>query len=288
MISIKAAEHVPHDQVGQGVYTIFFTVPKRNGDWSSVLDLRFVNKFIWHHHFHMEALQSVADALQPQEFLTSLDLTDPYLHISIIQCHRKYLRFCVGNLHLQFRALPFGLSIAPRVFTKVLVNPIAFLREQGIHVHPYLDDLLIRSAPLAQAKADTETAITFLWEHGFLLNLAKNELMPRRRIQHLGMVIDTLQSALFLTPDQVKSSSILSCRQDPLMADDTYKATGPSGGEHGSGLVGPVTLKSTTVVPEAIPGSDYSQVQYSDTGSSQGPEQWWTVPTNLNKGSSTM
>lgn len=84
----------------------------------------------------MESLKSVTDALQPGEFMTSLDLTETYLHVPIIPSHRRFLHFCVNGLHFQFKAPPFGLSTAPGVFTKLLVNPVAYLRKEGLHLHP--------------------------------------------------------------------------------------------------------------------------------------------------------
>lgn len=103
----------------------------------------------------MESLHSVTEAVQPQEFMASLDLTEADLHIPILPSHRRYLRFFVGDQHLQFRVLPFGLSMAPRVSTKVLEGPIAFLRQKGIHIHPYSDNLLIRSSSEECARKDT-------------------------------------------------------------------------------------------------------------------------------------
>lgn len=159
LLDIEAVEPVPQGQQGRGVYSIFFTVPKKNGHWRSILDLKFVNKFLRVRHFHMESLRSITGALQKGEFLSSLDLKEAYLHVPILPAHRQFLRFCVGNWHLQFKALPFGLATAPRVFTKVLVGPVAYLRKQGIHVHLYLDDLLIRSSSAGTSRRDTSTVI---------------------------------------------------------------------------------------------------------------------------------
>lgn len=167
------------------------------------MDLKYVNKFIRLHHFHMESLCSITKVHQPREFLTSLDLTEAYLHIPIHPGHRRFLRFCVGEQHLQFKALPFGLSTAPRVYTKVLVNPVSHLRQQGIHVHPYLDDLLIRSTSRHQAQLDTAMVIRCLMEHRFLINRNKSKLMLTQHITHLGMVIDTRCIKIFLTQDRI-------------------------------------------------------------------------------------
>lgn len=97
----------------------------------------------------------------------------------------------MAGMHLQFKVLPFGLSTASRVFTKLLVNAVAHLRQWGIHVHPYLDDLLIQSDSYHKTLRDTHSVMDCLREHGFQLNLAKSELQPSQRIQHLGMILDT-------------------------------------------------------------------------------------------------
>lgn len=99
LLQIDAIELVPKNQEYTGIYSIFFTVPKKNGDWRSVLDLKFINSFIKLKHFHMESLKSITDALQPGEFLTSLDLTEAYLHVPIRPSHRRFLRFCIDHKH---------------------------------------------------------------------------------------------------------------------------------------------------------------------------------------------
>lgn len=93
----------------------------------------------------METLRLITKALQPEEFLTSVGLTDTYFLVPIFPAHRRFLWFYVGRFHLQFRVLPFGLSIAP-VFLNILINPVIRLREESIHIHAYLDNLLSRSS----------------------------------------------------------------------------------------------------------------------------------------------
>ena len=51
-----------------------------------------------------------------------MDLKDAYFHVRVVPAHRQYLRFN------QFKALPFGLSWAPRVFTKTLALLIVWLK----------------------------------------------------------------------------------------------------------------------------------------------------------------
>src|SRR4029434_7684047 len=46
-------------------------------------------------------------------------------HIPIHHRHQRYQRFAFGGIAYQFNALPFGLSLAPRVFTKCVEAAIA-------------------------------------------------------------------------------------------------------------------------------------------------------------------
>ena len=85
------------------------------------------------------------DAFQLNDWAFSLDLTDAYLHISIHRWSRKHLRFTLRGRVYQFKALPFGLSTSPFVFTSLMTVIATFLRRRVITLHPYLDDWLARN-----------------------------------------------------------------------------------------------------------------------------------------------
>lgn len=68
---------------------------------------------------------------------------DAYFHISIHQDLQQMIHFAVGERHFQFVCLPFGLTTAPSIFTKVLVSLIAFLKLEVVLVLHYLDDILV-------------------------------------------------------------------------------------------------------------------------------------------------
>ncbi|KAK7095233.1 hypothetical protein V1264_006669 [Littorina saxatilis] len=92
----------------------------------------------------METPATVRDALRPGDWVTSIDLTDAYFHILILM-DRKWLRFRWGDKAYQFRALPFGLSLAPWIFTMVVRQLCALIRQKGVRLRAYLDDWLILS-----------------------------------------------------------------------------------------------------------------------------------------------
>ena len=94
--------------------------------------------------FQMESLQQVTKLIQQNDFLTSIHLTDAFLHIAILNKHsRKYLRFHWEGQAFQFRTAPFGLSVVPWLFTRVSQDNSPLGMQQDFRVSAYLDDWII-------------------------------------------------------------------------------------------------------------------------------------------------
>ena len=104
-----------------------FVVMKASGSWRAVIDLSLLNLKVLKTSFKMETLQSVLLSVQRGDWMVSLDLKDAYLQVPIHPGSRKYLRFIVFGQVYQFKALCFGLSTAPQVFTRVTALVSTFL-----------------------------------------------------------------------------------------------------------------------------------------------------------------
>lgn len=217
MLRKGAIELVPKRLRGSGVYSRYFLVKKKTGGWRPILDLRRLNKFIKAQKFRMVTLQHVLGQLEEGDFLSSLDLGDAYFHIPILKGHRKFLRFVVQGRHYQFKALPFGLRSAPRVFTKCLAPVAAQLRREGIHVYPYLDDWLIRAKTRELAVAHTARTVQLLTDLGFSVNYAKSHLVPAQDALFLGARLNTV--SLLASPSEERTRTILGKVQRMLVAD---------------------------------------------------------------------
>ena len=102
-----------------------------------------------------------------------LDLKDAYFTIPIHTAHQPYLRFIVGQEHYQFTCLPFGLSRAPWVFTKVMKPIVIFLCARGVQMIVYIDDILLMADTAAQAKSHLEAWTFLLTGLGFIINVQK-------------------------------------------------------------------------------------------------------------------
>lgn len=63
--------------------------------------------------------------------------------IKICEKHQRYLKFKWGNSLYQFISMPFGLTSAPRQFTKLLKPVLSRLRMLGHSLCAYIDDILM-------------------------------------------------------------------------------------------------------------------------------------------------
>lgn len=130
-LSKKGAIKAVDPANGELISTII-VVPKKNGKFRPVINLRYLNRFVEYQHFKQENLNIVLDLIQKDDFLTSIGLQDAYFSIPIQPRYHKYLRFSWQDQLYQFLVLPFGLSSAPRLFTKILKAVYACLRQKRI------------------------------------------------------------------------------------------------------------------------------------------------------------
>src|SRR4029434_10490009 len=96
-----------------------------------------------------------------------------------------------GGIAYQFNALPFGLSLAPRVFTECVEAAIALLRLRGLRVYNCLGNWLVASHSEAAAVQDGHLVVAHLYRLGFVINREKNVLCPRQITHFLGMILDS-------------------------------------------------------------------------------------------------
>ena len=119
LLSKNAIERVENVK-SLGFYSRLFLVPKPHQRWRLVIDLSRLNTFLHVEKFKMQSPESIRTSLIPGEWVSSIDLSDAYLHIPIHPNSTKYLRFCYRSQVFQFTSLPFGLATAPQVFTMIV------------------------------------------------------------------------------------------------------------------------------------------------------------------------
>jgi hypothetical protein len=120
--------------------------------------------------------------LQRNDYLMKLDLKDAYYSVPIAEDHKKYLRFQYQGVTYEYQCLPFGLSSAPRAFTKLLKPVVATLRSSGIRVVIYLDDLLLLHHEAVELQNIFHIVTTLLTDLGFTIKLEKCSQSPVQAI----------------------------------------------------------------------------------------------------------
>ena len=131
-------------------------------------------------------------SIDTSDWFVTIDLKDAYFHIAIYPAHRKFLRFTFQGKAYEYQAIPFGLSLAPRVFSKCVEAALSLLRSSGIRILSYIDDYLICSRSREQAVRDSATVINHLRDLRFNINWAKSRVEPAQCTEYLGLNINSL------------------------------------------------------------------------------------------------
>ena len=111
-----------------------------NGKKKLILDLRYVNKFLRKMHVKYEDWKRAMSYFARGAYMCSFELKSGYDHVEIFEGHQTYLGFSWKHSNSNqvkcyvFTVLPFGLSSAPYVFTKILKPLEKHWRHQGICV----------------------------------------------------------------------------------------------------------------------------------------------------------
>jgi len=143
-----------------------------------VLDMSCLNKFILCPKFKMTTAKGVRQV--------TLDLKSAYWQVPIHPKFQPLLGFKIEDQAYQFRAMPFCLNIALRVFTNLCAVIIKELRIKGIKIFAYLDDWIVWAPSFKLCIQALETVCKAIQKYGFIVNQEKSIFIPTQVIQWLG------------------------------------------------------------------------------------------------------
>ena len=148
------------------------------------LSLSHLKEFVQLTRFKMETVTSVLLSVREGDFLASLDVKDAYFQIPIHPSTRKLLRFTSEGTVYRFRALCFGMSTAPQVFTRVFAAVSAWVHTHGIRLLCYLDDWVVLSSSEREAKQSVQSPLSLCCTLGIVIN-KKSDLVPSQTVKYL-------------------------------------------------------------------------------------------------------
>jgi len=197
--AIIEAQLSPQSYVSQ-----IFLVEKKGGGQRPVINLKGLNNYVRTEHFKMEGLHLLPDMIQPADWMVKLDLKDAYLQVPIHQEHQSLLQFQWQGKTYQFVCLPFGLTSAPRVFTKVMKPVVGLLRQMGIRLVIYLDDILIMHHSKEELLQFLPLICQLFKALGLMVNLEKSQTVPKQEMEFLGFQVNSASLQLAFPAEKMR------------------------------------------------------------------------------------
>ena len=166
---------------GDALSGVLQKVPKKDGTFRPVFNLKSLYVYVRKEKFKMTTPRAVTHALHKGDWVVSVDLKDAYFHVPIHRKSRRLLRFAVegsdGVRVFQFRALPFGLTFAPRAFTKVILHIGHLAHVHAVCLLQYLDDWIVRNTDKSLLQQQAKWLLGVLRRVGIVLNAQKSQVV---------------------------------------------------------------------------------------------------------------
>ncbi|XP_042299888.1 uncharacterized protein LOC121917834 [Sceloporus undulatus] len=122
--------------------------------------------------------------------------------------HWRFLTFAVVPNVYHYNVLPFGLSTAPRVFTKCMSPVVAYIHQQGFRVFPYLDEWLFMAPSVGELQEAVEFPLTPLASLGLVVNREKSHLIPSTQAKFIRAILNSKDCNTYLPPDCFQALSL--------------------------------------------------------------------------------
>lgn len=180
-------------------YVLPLGVVPKGLSYRMVHDARLLNSSLADKPFRMDCLNEVPEVVGPGWYMFSLDQEQGYYHVGLHQDSKKCMGFEWKGKFYVYNVISFGLKPSAYVFTKVVLQVVAFLREQGHTILSYIDDALLAAESYEEACALRDLVLDIMTQAGFRINYEKSVLEPCTRIEWLGTIIDSVERTFTIT-----------------------------------------------------------------------------------------
>ena len=178
-------------------------VESSSGKKRLVINLKYLNLFLWKDKFKYEDLRSAMMYFRKGNYLCTFDLKSGYHHVDIHMDSQTYLGFEWRDRYYVFTVLPFGLATACYVFTKLLRPVVKYLRARGTKIVMYIDDGIAVGSDYDHTSKLCQLIKSTLVSAGFVLNTDKSKLYPSQCVKWLGFEIDLEKGCIAVPQDKI-------------------------------------------------------------------------------------
>ena len=177
-----------------------FVVTKKDGPYRMIIDLSKLNDLLVIPTFQMESVLKIAQGIVEALWGCTIDLKDAYFHVPMGWAFHHYLAFSVDGRVFLFQYLPFGLSVAPWAFHRIIKPVMAYLHRRYVQIHSYLDDFLNLHPTQEGLKSNTALVLSLFQRLGIMVNYKKSSLTPSRNVVFLGVLLRLDRLTMELPP----------------------------------------------------------------------------------------
>ena len=176
-------------------------ISKPDGSKRMCIDYRAVNTKIKIDIHPLPRLDELLDDVAGHGYYCTLDLKDAYYQCLLDEPSRDITTFSDGKSLFRFKRLPFGLSVAPAIFTRVMQEVLRPLVNLGF-VRNYLDDVIIFGPDIDTLLEHLELVFKRMSEMGLKLNVAKCNFC-KKKIKFLGHYVS--KKGIEVNPASIES-----------------------------------------------------------------------------------
>jgi Reverse transcriptase (RNA-dependent DNA polymerase) len=201
-----------------------FVVPKPGPKlFRFICDMRLVNEGLDPPRFKLENVDTMLRMSGKNWFAATIDLSQAFYHLHIAEESRKYFGFQFEGNFYRFTCLPFGCSISPYAFTRVMEVAVRDLRKRGVSLSWYIDDLVVLGATKEECASALALVLQRFEELGLVVNPNKGSgPIPVQEFDFLGLRIN-LKTGRVSIPDAKREKLIREVERLLGVASPTYR-----------------------------------------------------------------
>ena len=196
-------------------------VKKKSGERRFCNDYRKLNSITRRDRFPLPIIDTVLSQLVGNMFFSCLDVTSGYWQVPISENSRPKTAFSTDKGHFEYNVVPFGLTNAPAVFSRIMGRIMAGL--VGSILFNYLDDVIILGKDQKDHTNNIKIALERFRKANMKLKLSKCSFF-QSSVSFLGHKI----SREGVAPDPMKIQAIKEF-QNPKSQRDVLRFLGMAG-----------------------------------------------------------